>query len=180
MLEKARQELAAFNRKGVAIPRPASTHAGISTSGPSHGDRILYCSKVPQASAVLVLKLNEKGAEITDVIVRRKTSTAAPGAAQAVRHDLDIRELLMGNYQCCPHCDNTALLLCTRCGNLSCIAIQATTMTCPACRHRGGVINKDINLEFSRSRNGQQGQPPSDQKRLSNQAGRPALPHKPG
>ncbi|EPA97894.1 TerY-C metal binding domain-containing protein [Pseudomonas sp. G5(2012)] len=178
LLEKARQELAAFNCKGVAVPQAKSTHAVVITSEPSHGDRILYCSKVPQASAVLVLKLHQKGAEITDVIARRKTSATTPDAAQAVRNELVVRELLQGNYRGCPHCDNDSLVLCTRCGNISCIADDADTLLCPACAHTGRVVRTSINLEFARSRNGQQGQPQMDQKMLTKPPVQPALPRK--
>ncbi|MGH8330830.1 MAG: TerY-C metal binding domain-containing protein [Pseudomonas fluorescens] len=179
LLEKARRELAAFNRKGVTVSQATSTHAGVTASEPSHGDRILYCSKVPQASAVLVLKLQKKDAEITDVIARRKAAPPAQGDAQAVRNDLDTRKLLLGNYQGCPHCDNADLVRCGGCGNLSCHASIATTMTCPVCAHQGRVVCSGINLEFSRSRNGQQGQSQMDQKMLAKPAGQLALPLRP-
>lgn len=156
LLEKARQELAAFNRKGVAVPQAPSTNAGVTSSEPSHGDRILYCSKVPQASAVLILKLHEAGAEITDMIARRKAPAPAPGSAQAVRKDLDTRKLLLGNYQGCPHCDNTGLARCGTCGNLSCMADEADTLFCPVCSHTGRIVRTGINLEFSRQKATQQ------------------------
>lgn len=180
LLEKARQELAAFNRKGLTVPQSASTHAGVTTSEPSHGDRILYCSKVPQASAVLILKLHEKGAEITDVIARRKAVTPASGGAKAVRNELVIRALLCSHYKGCPHCDNTGLVLCGTCGNLSCIAEEADTLFCPVCSHTGRIARTGIDLEFSRDRNGQQADPQSDQKMLAKPTGQPALPHRPG
>ncbi|WP_236181501.1 TerY-C metal binding domain-containing protein [Pseudomonas sputi] len=179
LLEKARQELAAFNRKGVAVPQATSTHAGVTTSEPSHGDRILYCSKVPQASAVLVLKLHEKGAEITDVIARRKAVAPGQGGAQAVRNDLVLRALLCSNYQGCPHCDNTSLVLCSDCGNLSCVADEADSLFCPVCSHTGRIVRTGIKLEFSQSRNGHQGQSQSGQKMLAKPTGRPALLSKP-
>lgn len=180
LLEKARQELAAFNRKQLSVPEAASTpNTRITTREPSHGERILYCSKVPQASAVLILKLHEKDAEITAVIARRNAPPSAQGAAQAVRNDLDIRALLLGNYQGCPHCDNSELVLCPHCGNLSCIASQPT-MTCPVCEHSARVVNSGINLEFSRGKSGQQAGSQTDQQLLAKPADRPALPHRPG
>lgn len=181
LLEKARQELAAFNRKELSVRESGSaTGAKMSKPAQAHGERILYCSTVPQASAVLILKLNEKGAEIMDVIVRRKASASAHGGAQAARNkECDSRALLWGNYKGCPHCGNDALVLCGDCGSLACIAIEADSSVCPACASKGKVVNREINLEFSRSRNGQQGQPQTDQKMLAKPAGQPALPHRP-
>ncbi|WP_095193956.1 TerY-C metal binding domain-containing protein [Pseudomonas sp. Irchel 3A7] len=179
LLEKARQELAAFNRKELSVCESGSaTGAKMSKPAQAHGERILYCSTVPQASAVLILKLNEKGAEIMDVIVRRKAPAPAHGGAQATRKECDSRALLWGNYKGCPHCGNDALVLCGDCGSLACIAIEADSSVCPACASKGKVVNREINLEFSRSRNGQQGQPQTDQKMLAKPAGQPALPHR--
>jgi S-adenosylhomocysteine hydrolase len=102
LLEKAREELAAFNRKQLSVPGAAPTpNTRITTREPSHGERVLHCSKVPQASAVLILKLHEKGAEITEVIARRNAPVSPQGGTQAVHNDLDMRALLLGNYQGC-------------------------------------------------------------------------------
>lgn len=180
LLEKAREELAAFNRKQLAVPEAASIpDTRITTREPSHSERILYCSKVPQASAVLILKLHEKGAEITDVIARRNAPASAQGGTQAVHNNLDMRALLLGNYQGCPHCDNADLVLCPRCGNLSCIDSQPT-MTCPACQHSARVVSKGISLEVSCGKSGQQAGSQTEQQLLAKPAGRPALPHRPG
>ncbi len=180
LLEKAREELAAFNRKQLSVPEAASIpNTKITTQEPSHGERILYCSKVPQASAVLILKLHEKGAEITDVISRRNAPASAQGRAQAVRNDLDMRALLLGNYQGCPHCDNSELVLCPRCCNLSCIGSQPT-MTCPACQHSARVVASGISLEVSCGKSGQQAGSQTEQQLLAKPTERPALPHRPG
>jgi hypothetical protein len=180
LLEKAREELAAFNRKQLSIPEAAPTpNTRITTREPSHGERILYCSKVPQASAVLILKLHEKGAEITDVIMRRNAPASAQGGTQAVRNDLDMRALLLGNYQGCPHCDNSEVVLCPRCGNLSCIGSQPT-MTCPVCQHSARVVSSGISLEVSCGKSGQQAGSQTDQQLLAKPAGRPTLPYRPG
>lgn len=180
LLEKARQELAAFNSKQLAVPQPPTApDTRVTTREPSHGERILYCSKVPKASALLILKLHEKGAEITDVIARRNAPASAQGATQAVRNDLDMRALLLGNYQGCPHCDNAELVLCPRCGHLSCIGGQPR-MTCPVCQHSANVVASGINLEVSSGKSAQQGDSQTDQRLLTNSTGRPALSHRPG
>ncbi|MFZ6047401.1 hypothetical protein ACFW0H_14945 [Pseudomonas sp. CR3202] len=151
LLEKARQELAAFNRK-TTTPQPTSASAVLRKVEQAHGDRILYCSKVPQASAALILKLHEKGAEITDVIVRRKAPVAKPCGSAGIREHSDLRALLLGNYQGCPHCDNEGVVLCATCGCLSCIAEDATSMRCPVCGFQGRVVCSGINLEFARQK----------------------------
>lgn len=180
LLEKAREELAAFNRKQLSVPEAASIpNTRITTREPSHGERILYCSRVPQASALLILKLHEKGAEISDVIARRNAPAPAQGAAQAVRNDLDMRALLLGNYRGCPHCDNSDVVLCPRCGNLSCIGSQPT-MTCPVCQHSARVVSSGISLEVSFEKSGRQASSQTDQQLLAKPTGRPALPHRPG
>jgi len=180
LLEKAREELAAFNRKQLSVPGAASTpNTRITTREPSHGERILYCSKVPVASAVLILKLHEKAAEITDVIARSNAPASAQGGTQAVHNDLDMRALLLGNYQGCPHCDNADLVLCPRCGNLSCIGSQPR-MTCPVCDHSARVVSSGISLEVSCGKFGQQASSQTEQQLLAKPAGRPALPHRPG
>ncbi len=180
LLEKAREELAAFNRKQLSVPEAASIpNTRTTTRELSHGEWILYCSKVPQASAVLILKLHEKGAEITDVIARRNAPASAQGGTQAVHNDLDMRALLLGNYQGCPHCDNADLVLCPRCGNLSCIGSQPR-MTCPVCDHSARVVSSGISLEVSCGKSGQKAGSQSDQQLLAKPAGRPALPHRPG
>lgn len=154
LLEKARQELAAFNRK-VVTPQPAAS-AVLRKPQQAHGDRILYCSKVPQCSAALILKLKEKGAEITDVIVRRNGPVAKPTGSAGKSENSDLRALLLGNYQGCPHCDNEAIVLCNACGCLSCIAEEADRMTCPVCGDGGRVRASGINLEFARQKSAQQ------------------------
>lgn len=180
LLEKSREELAAFNRKQLSVPGAAPTpNTRITTQEPSHGERILHCSKVPQASAVLILKLHEKGAEITEVIARRNAPASPQGGTQAVHNDLDMRALLLGNYQGCPHCENADLVLCPRCGNLSCIGSQPT-MTCPVCEHSARVVSSGISLEVSCGKSGQQTGSQTDQQLLAKPAGRPALPHRPG
>ena len=180
LLEKAREELAAFNRKQLSVPEAASIpNTRITMQEPSHGERILYCSKVPQASALLILKLHEKGAEITDVISRRNAPASAQGGTQAVHNDLDMRALLLGNYQGCPHCDNPEVVLCPRCGNLSCIGSQPR-MTCPVCEHSARVVSSGISLEVSCGKPGQQASSQTDQQLLAKPTGRPALPHRPG
>lgn len=150
LLEKARQELAAFNRKVVTQQSAAS--AVLRKPQQAHGDRILYCAKVPQCSAALILKIHEKGAEITDVIVRHKGPVTRPSGSAGKRENSDLRALLMGNYQGCPHCDNEAIVLCTGCGCLSCIAQEADRMTCPVCGHAGRVACTGINLECARQK----------------------------
>ncbi|WP_298729275.1 TerY-C metal binding domain-containing protein [uncultured Pseudomonas sp.] len=153
LLEKARQELAAFNRRS-ATPEPVAS--ALRKPQQAHGDRILYCSKVPQGSAALILKIQEKGAEITDVIARHKAPVAKPSGSAGKRENSDLRALLLGNYQGCPHCDNEAIVLCTGCGCLSCIADDAERMTCPVCGHQGRVVCSGINLEFARQKAAQQ------------------------
>lgn len=154
LLEKARQELAAFNRRS-ATPEPAAS-AVLRKPQQAHGDRILYCSKVPQCSAALILQIHEKGAEITDVIVRRKAPVTKPSGSTGKRENSDLRALLLGNYQGCPHCDNESLVLCSACGCLSCIAEEADRMTCPVCGHQGRVVCSGINLECARQKPAQQ------------------------
>lgn len=180
LLEKARQELAAFNRKELSVSE-FSTATGTKMSKPAqaHGERILYCSKVPQASSVLVMKLSEKGAEIMDVIERRKAPVTAPSGAARERGNGDLRALLLGNYQGCPHCDNQTLVLCSACGCLSCIADEAGHMTCPVCRHQGRVVCGGINMEFARQKAAEQAGQHGDQKMLASRAGQPALPRRP-
>lgn len=156
LLEKARQELAAFNRRGATEQKPAAS-ALLRKVEQAHGDRILYCSKVPQCSAALILRIQEKGAEIIDVIVRRKAPVAKPSGSAGQRENSDLRALLLGNYQGCPHCDNESLVLCGSCGCLSCIADDADRMTCPVCGHQGRVVCSGINLEFTRQRPAAQG-----------------------
>ncbi|MCE6978592.1 hypothetical protein EI534_14620 [Pseudomonas frederiksbergensis] len=180
LLEKAKEELAAFNRKQLSIPEAASIpNTKINTREPSHSERILYCSKVSQASAVLILKLHEKGAEITDVIARRNAPAFAQGDSQPAHNDLNMRALLLGNYQGCPHCDNSEVVLCPRCGNLSCIGSQPR-MTCPACDHSARVVSSGISLEVSCEQSGQQASSQTEQHLLAKPAGRPALPYRPG
>lgn len=154
LLEKARQELAVFNRK-VATPQPAAS-AVLRKPQQAHGDRILYCAKVPGGSAALILKIHEKGAEITDVIVRRNGPVTKPSGSAGKRENSDLRALLLGNYQGCPHCDNEAIVLCSACGCLSCIAQEADRMTCPVCGHGGRVACTGINLECARQKPAQQ------------------------
>lgn len=155
LLDKARQELAAFNSRVPAVPKPTSASV-LRKPGQVHGDRILYCSKVPESSAALILKLHEKGAEIMDVIVRRKAPVTAPSGGTRERENSDLRALLLGNYQGCPHCDNESLVLCSACGCLSCIADDAGRMTCPVCGHQGRVVCSGIDLEFARQKAAQQ------------------------
>lgn len=154
LLEKARQELAAFNRRS-ATPEPAAS-AVLHKPQQAHGDRILYCSKVPGGSAALILKIQEKGAEIMEVIVRHKAPVTKPSGSAGKRENSDLRALLLGNYQGCPHCDNEAIVLCGNCGCLSCIAQEADRMTCPVCGHQGRVACTGINLEFARQKPAQQ------------------------
>ncbi|MGG6351654.1 TerY-C metal binding domain-containing protein [Pseudomonas putida] len=150
LLEKARQELAAFNRK-MATPEPASASV-LRRPQQAHGERILYCAKVPGSSATLILKLVEKGAEITDVIVRHKAPVERPARAAGAREESDLRKLLLGKYQGCPHCDNETIVLCGACFCLSCIADDAERMTCPVCGDGGRIVCTGINLECARQK----------------------------
>lgn len=179
LLEKARVELAAFNRKQLSVPEATSIpDTRITAREPSHGERILYCSKVPQASAVLILKLCEKGAKITEVIARRDGPAATQVDTQAKHNDPNMRALLLGNYRGCPHCDNPDLVLCPLCGNLSCIGSQPR-MTCPVCDHSAGVVASGISLGVSCGKSRQQASSQADQQLLTKSEGRLALQHKP-
>lgn len=161
LLEKARQELAAFNQKERSVTKLAAAFdARMNRPEQSHGERILYCSKMPQASAVLIMKLHEKGAEITDVIMRRKApvpaSASAPDRVQVTRNDLDSRALLLGNYQGCPHCGNRTLVMCGDCGSLTCMAAGDDISVCAVCASQGRVVRSGISLEFSPQKSAQQ------------------------
>ncbi|MNJ68873.1 hypothetical protein D3C77_651630 [compost metagenome] len=86
------------------------------------------------------------------MIVRRKAPVADPSGAAGERENSDLRALLLGNYQGCPHCENESLVLCGHCGCLSCIAQEADRMTCPVCGHGGRVACTGINLECARQK----------------------------
>jgi hypothetical protein len=153
LLEKARQELAEFKRKQLSLPETTSTSSTrITTPNPSHGERTLHCSKVQGATAVLVLKLHEKGAEITDVIMRHNGPAAMPSGSAGKCESSDLRALLLSKYQGCPHCNNEAIVLCKACGCLSCLAGEADHMTCPVCGDNRRVRATGINLAFAQQK----------------------------
>ncbi|HDS1725604.1 hypothetical protein NPS53_11780 [Pseudomonas putida] len=152
LLDQARRELEAFHSRVPSVRQQSSDASGMRKSEQKHGERILYCSQVQQGSSVLILKIVPDGAEITEVIKRHPAPVTRSAKTTKENQDSDVRELLWGNYKGCPHCGHGALVMCSRCGSLSCLGDSASTMTCPVCAHSGQVKESGISLEFARSK----------------------------
>jgi hypothetical protein len=145
-LDRARAELDDFRRRQNA---PAVAVTVSKPPAPAyHEERLFRCATHTAMRSRLILKLTSGTAEI--VAVRSAVPADYIGEATAEPQEgvLSKRALALGLYRHCPHCASAGIVLCTRCGTLSCIGPDETTHHCPACRRIAPLTFGEIALGF--------------------------------
>lgn len=157
-LAAARKEYAALkaqqeqknSRARADQSEPMTTKATTPLRDPNMAARLLLCSQYEGEASLLTFKLTDTTATTNGVTAlqgRTKRSGSGGGDDDSVMLQRKLK--ISHDYEGCPHCGGSTMVLCTRCDALSCHQREPKNHRCPGCGCNAPLITMTDPISFT-------------------------------